>query len=249
MGQQGLVPDYTAAQLKDRKFVQTEVAKYDSLDQDCQARLRSASPLLATAIDKDCRRIRMVLEALRYVVETGYDSHDPKLKELAYFKRSPAPAPAVKRGRGLVSTAEDLESPDRRVRELSTSLDSSGMLTVYSGQEMNLRHFLAPGKRTILFFTTSYGDPTCSDCTRLRQSLQSLQSRSEDLKVVAVEAEMKSQPGTLIISPVLKQFDVPGLPYFIIYSPEAMRESQGEEAHAEVNRLIAERVPPNRPYR
>jgi enamine deaminase RidA (YjgF/YER057c/UK114 family) len=80
------IPEYTAAQLQDKAFLQAQIETFTQLREELAAKSQSATDLVKMTIDKDLKKVDLLLEALDYVQANGYDPKDLKLAQMEYFR-------------------------------------------------------------------------------------------------------------------------------------------------------------------
>jgi hypothetical protein len=105
------------------------------------------------------------------------------------------------------------------------------------GTPVDVRHYLVPGKYTIVFFFSRY-DPTCQN---LEPRLAQLSQDRHDLAVRTVNV---NRPGAQAVdweSPVIREWQITTLPYVQIYDPSQSLRAQGRPAYTQVCQWVGVR--------
>jgi thiol-disulfide isomerase/thioredoxin len=104
------------------------------------------------------------------------------------------------------------------------------------GSAIDLPHFLAADKTTVLFIHS----PHCGPCRLIEPKIQELSDKKTDIKIVDVLLDSESDDGIGFMSPAANQFDVYVVPMFIIYDQHGKKISQGQKALKQVKQWLAE---------
>jgi thiol-disulfide isomerase/thioredoxin len=102
------------------------------------------------------------------------------------------------------------------------------------GQEIELRMFVQPNKKTIFDFYSEY----CGPCKKISPKLKRLDGRREDIIIHKVDINRPGIRGIDWGSPVARQYNIHSVPYFVIYDSSGNLTHQGQEAYEEVMRLL-----------
>ncbi len=98
--------------------------------------------------------------------------------------------------------------------------ESPHLITVSSGEPLNLDQYLGEGKTLVVGFFSRFspGCP-CGPCTAVANPLAALQAAREDLQVVVVDIDRAGATQIDWNSPVAMQFGVRRLPHFLVFGP------------------------------
>jgi thiol-disulfide isomerase/thioredoxin len=104
------------------------------------------------------------------------------------------------------------------------------------GSAIDLPHFLATDKTTVLFIHS----PHCGPCRLMEPKIQQLSDKKTDIRIVDVLLDSESDSGIGLMSPAGNQFEVYVVPMFIIYDLHGKKISQGQKALKQVKQWLAE---------
>jgi thiol-disulfide isomerase/thioredoxin len=104
------------------------------------------------------------------------------------------------------------------------------------GSAIDLPHFLATDKTTVLFIHS----PHCGPCKLMEPKIQELSDKKTDVRIVDVLLDSESSSGIGFMSPAGNQFEVYVVPMFIIYDQHGKKISQGKKALKQVEQWLAE---------
>jgi len=104
------------------------------------------------------------------------------------------------------------------------------------GSAIDLQHFLAKDKSTVLFIHS----PHCGPCKLMEPKIQELSDKKTDIKIVDVLLDSESASGIGFMSAAGNQFEVYVVPMFIIYDQHGKKISQGKKALKQVDQWLAE---------
>ena len=104
------------------------------------------------------------------------------------------------------------------------------------GSTIDLHHFLATDKTTLLFIHS----PHCGPCRMIEPKIQELSDKKTDLKIVDVLLDSESDDGIGLMSPAANQFEVYVVPMFIIYDQHGKKLSEGKKALKQVKLWLTE---------
>ena len=90
------------------------------------------------------------------------------------------------------------------------------------------------GKTTIFDFFSVY----CGPCVKISPKLAELDNRREDIVVIKIDINREGIQGIDWASPVVKQYAIRSIPYFIIYDDTGARSREGATARQEVEHLL-----------
>ncbi|GEM_PF-728951 len=236
-------PQYSVTSLSDPDFVKTEIASYSEQRTALETRRSAATPVLRLTIEEDLRRVDCILEALRYVQAKGIRADDPEIPKLAFFQKTNVegigktqlPVPQVRRVARLSTSAsspsDSLTSPEPDVSQDSTAqATGEGSRELRGGEEITLTRFLVSGQTMIFDFYSDY----CPPCRQISPLLARLDQQRGDLSVVKVNINRPGVTGIDWESPVVQQYGINAVPYFIVYGPDGQLMAQGKEAYSMV---------------
>mgnify|MGYP001766431297 CR=1 FL=1 len=226
------VPEFTAAQLADKAFLQGAIKGEAERQQALETKREKASSLQRAAIDADLKKVAMVLEFLRYVDGHGYRPEDPVLQSLDYMRQgktiSSDDLPPTR-----VETAPAGEAPKTEAPAAKNESPAEPVVITH-GEPVDIERHLVKGKTVIFDFYSEY----CPPCRRIAPRLAQLGTRRTDVVVVKVDINRPGVQGIDWNSTVARQYGLRSVPHFIIYSPEGKRIAEGKEASAQVYRML-----------
>jgi thiol-disulfide isomerase/thioredoxin len=111
---------------------------------------------------------------------------------------------------------------------------ATGEKIIGYGAEVNLKDHLVSGKTVIFDFFSEY----CPPCRRISPLLAKLDDKRHDLVVIKVDINRKGVTGIDWGSPVARQYNLQGIPYFKIYSPDGKLSAEGDAAYEQVLGLL-----------
>ncbi|MCP5103278.1 MAG: thioredoxin family protein [bacterium] len=103
------------------------------------------------------------------------------------------------------------------------------------GEEVDIERMLARNKITIFDFYSRY----CGPCVKISPLLERLDRKRNDLVVVKIDINRPGVRGIDWKSPVIKQYGIRSIPYFIIYDDGGSRTHEGRAASGEVYQLLS----------
>ena len=225
------VPEFTPAQLADPAFVQQAIAKAEAARSDLEARRSRASSLQLASLDNDLKKVGMVLEFLQYVKAHGYHEEDPGLNALAYVKSqrkiSSQELPQV--AKNPAAAGEPAGRPD-------PVPDPAGSPAISHGEPVDIERHLVKGKTVVFDFYSDY----CGPCRQVGPRLEKLDARREDLVVIRVDINRPGVQGIDWNSTVARQYGLRSIPHFVIYSPDGKKVAEGQEASAQVYKMLGD---------
>jgi thioredoxin 1 len=109
------------------------------------------------------------------------------------------------------------------------------IVTHVPGEEVDIAQMAVKGKTTIFDFFSVY----CGPCVKMSPKLADLDSRRDEIVVIKIDINREGIQGIDWASPVVKQYGIKSIPYFIIYDDTGARSHEGGAARQEVDRLLA----------
>ena len=103
------------------------------------------------------------------------------------------------------------------------------------GEEINIDYYVQEGKTTIFDFYSDY----CPPCRKISPLLERLDRKRDDIVVLKVDINRPGRSGIDWGSPVVRQYKVKFVPFFMIYDPSGVRTHEGREAFYEVGKLLS----------
>jgi thiol-disulfide isomerase/thioredoxin len=103
------------------------------------------------------------------------------------------------------------------------------------GAEFDIESYVQKGKVTIVDFYSDY----CPPCREISPLLKKLDKQRPDLVVLPVDINRKGVSGIDWQSPLARQYDLKSIPHFLIFDPEGNLSKEGQEAYAEIMRLLS----------
>ena len=103
------------------------------------------------------------------------------------------------------------------------------------GEEINIDYYVQEGKTTIFDFYSDY----CPPCRKISPLLERLDRKRDDIVVLKVDINRPGRSGIDWGSPVVRQYKVKFVPFFMIYDPSGNRTHEGREAFYEVGKLLS----------
>jgi thiol-disulfide isomerase/thioredoxin len=104
------------------------------------------------------------------------------------------------------------------------------------GSAIDLSHFLATDKTTVLFIHS----PHCGPCRLMEPKIRELSDKKTDIKIVDVLLDSESDGGIGFMSQAANQFEVYVVPMFIIYDQHGKKISEGRKALKQVKLWLVE---------
>jgi thiol-disulfide isomerase/thioredoxin len=102
------------------------------------------------------------------------------------------------------------------------------------GEEMNIESFVQKGKTTIFDFYSDY----CGSCRKISPLLEELDRKRDDIVVLKVDINRPGRSGIDWGSPVVRQYRIKSVPFFMIYDTSGRRTHEGRAANSEVGKLL-----------
>lgn len=110
------------------------------------------------------------------------------------------------------------------------------VITHVPGTEVDIEQMVHRGKTTIFDFYSAY----CGPCVKISPRLAELERKRTDIAVVKIDINREGVRGIDWGSPVIKQYQIPSIPYFIVYDEGGTRIHAGDTASQFVYRLLSE---------
>jgi thiol-disulfide isomerase/thioredoxin len=104
------------------------------------------------------------------------------------------------------------------------------------GEEMDIEILVHEGKTTIFDFYSDY----CPPCRKISLLLKKLDKIRDDIVVVRIDINRKGVSKIDFGSPLAQQYNLPYVPYFIIYDASGSRTHEGDKAGRQVVQLLYE---------
>jgi thiol-disulfide isomerase/thioredoxin len=102
------------------------------------------------------------------------------------------------------------------------------------GEEVDIAQMVVKGKTTIFDFFSAY----CGPCVKISPKLGELDNRREDIVVIKIDINREGIQSIDWESPVVKQYAIKSIPYFIIYDDTGARSHEGSAARQVVEQLL-----------
>lgn len=102
------------------------------------------------------------------------------------------------------------------------------------GEEINIDYYAQEGKTTIFDFYSDY----CPPCRKISPLLERLDRKRDDIVVLRVDINRPGRKGIDWESPVVRQYRIKFVPFFMIYDPSGRRTHEGRAANYEVGKLL-----------
>lgn len=103
------------------------------------------------------------------------------------------------------------------------------------GEEINIEYYVQEGKTTIFDFYSDY----CGPCRKISPLLERLDRKRDDIVVLKVDINRPGRKGIDWRSPLVSQYRIKFVPFFMIYDPSGRRTHEGKEASYEVGKLLS----------
>jgi len=223
------VPEFTPQQLADPAFVKQALAKAEAGRTDLEAKRSKASALQLASIDNDLRKVGMVLEFLQYVKAHGYHPGDAGLDALAYTK-----------SQRKISSQELPQVAKSPVVEGETggppAPEPAQTAPITHGEAVDIERHLVKGKTVVFDFYSDY----CPPCRNVAPRLEKLDAKRDDLVVIRVDINRPGVQGIDWNSTVARQYGLRSIPHFVIYSPDGKKAAEGQEASAQVYKMLGD---------
>lgn len=110
------------------------------------------------------------------------------------------------------------------------------VLTHVPGTEVDIEEMVQRGKITIFDFYSAY----CGPCVKISPRLAELERKRNDIVVVKIDINREGVRGIDWGSPVIKQYRIPAIPYFIVYDEGGNRTHAGDTASQYVYHLLSQ---------
>jgi thiol-disulfide isomerase/thioredoxin len=105
------------------------------------------------------------------------------------------------------------------------------------GEETRLEKYVVPGKLNIFVFFS----PHCDPYERMAPALQTLAEKRRDVVISKINVNRPDSKDDIDWnSPIMSEFKVDTLPYFVVYDEKGKKKSDGEVAHKEVLDMFTE---------
>ena len=102
------------------------------------------------------------------------------------------------------------------------------------GQRVNIEELVREGKITIFDFYSEY----CGPCVIMSPKLEKLEQKRDDIVVVKIDVNREGVRGIDWRSPVVAQYGIRSIPYFIVYNEAGRRTHAGRSASRKVYELL-----------
>jgi thiol-disulfide isomerase/thioredoxin len=106
----------------------------------------------------------------------------------------------------------------------------------HGGEELDLKPLLTVGKTNLIDFYS----PFCPPCVQLAPVMERLAEKRSDLAIHKVNINRPDVRGIDWNSPLVKQFKIRQVPYFMIFSPQGKLVAQGPGAVEQVKSWLKE---------
>jgi thiol-disulfide isomerase/thioredoxin len=103
------------------------------------------------------------------------------------------------------------------------------------GEEISIDYYVQEGKTTIFDFYSDY----CPPCRKISPRLERLDRKRDDIVVLKVDINRPGRKGIDWGSPVVRQYRIKFVPFFMIYDPSGRRTHEGRAAFYEVGKLLS----------
>ncbi|MCP4215224.1 MAG: hypothetical protein GY765_11230 [bacterium] len=104
------------------------------------------------------------------------------------------------------------------------------------GMELDVADYVQTGEITIFDFYSNY----CPPCVKISPLLERLDREGNDITVIKINVNREGVKGIDWRSPVLAQYDIRSLPFFMIFDTDGKLTHDGKKATKEVYRLLGE---------
>jgi thiol-disulfide isomerase/thioredoxin len=133
-----------------------------------------------------------------------------------------------------ISTPKTSTPADARVKGIEFS---PGVVinSANPGEEINIEYYVQKGKTTIFDFYSDY----CGPCRKISPLLERLDKKRDDIVVLRVDINRPGMSGIDWRSPLISQYRIKFVPFFLIYDPSGHRTHEGKEASYEVGKLLS----------
>lgn len=118
--------------------------------------------------------------------------------------------------------------------ELSFQEPDDQITVITRGEEVDIEEWLPEGQVTVVDFFSPY----CPPCRAIKGPLIEAVENDEDCALRIVDINREDVEGIDWDSPVARQHEIQGVPFFIIYDPEGNEALRGEEAFAYVQEWL-----------
>lgn len=102
------------------------------------------------------------------------------------------------------------------------------------GGRVNIESLIRPGKTNIVDFYSDY----CPPCRKISPMLKKLDRKRDDIVVIKLDVNRPGVRGIDWGSPLVQQYNLRALPYFMIYDSAGNLTHRGERALQQVGRLL-----------
>ncbi len=104
------------------------------------------------------------------------------------------------------------------------------------GMEIDINPHAEKGKITIFDFYSQ----GCGPCKQIAPYLEKLDKKQDDIVVKKIDINRKGVGGIDWSSPVVKQYKIRSVPYFLIYNKDGKPDSKGSSAYKKVVKYLKE---------
>lgn len=95
------------------------------------------------------------------------------------------------------------------------------------GQAVDVKKFVKPGYTTIIDFYSVH----CPPCMAIAPKLSAMAAKRPKTNVVKLNIDRPGAKGMDFDSPLAKQYNLAGIPYFMVFDENGQLKAQGREAH------------------
>lgn len=128
------------------------------------------------------------------------------------------------------------QKPDNNGEESISSETSSK-----AGQEVDILSLIQINKINIIDFYSDF----CPPCVQIAPLLDRLDKQRDDIAVIKIDINRPGIRGIDWNSPVIKQFQIRSIPYFMVFDKEGNKISEGQDAYTFVmETLRSEKIIP-----
>ncbi len=104
------------------------------------------------------------------------------------------------------------------------------------GERVSIDDHVVAGKYTVFDF---YSDG-CPPCRRIAPLLERLPSAKPEIVLRRVDINRRGSGGIDWASPVVQQYSLRSVPYFVVYDPSGRKSAEGDAARSMVSRWLDE---------
>lgn len=104
------------------------------------------------------------------------------------------------------------------------------------GDKIDIQAYVQKGKITVFDFYSEY----CPPCRAFAPYLKQLDQKREDLVVVKIDINRPSVTGIDWAAPVVSQYNIQSIPYFILFDASGNKIAEGANATQQVIRFMSD---------